>query len=765
VADDITIEDDKDFATVIGDEIRQAQNYDQTELSSKRAMATNYMRGDMPDLPARPNGSSQTSRDVADVVNWILPGIVRQFSEQMVAYEATQEGGEEGAEEASEYMNYSFFRENDGYKIIHHVTYDSLVQGNGLVGCYFDPPKIETKIFRDKLMEELAALVNDEGWKPLTQKSGKPRDVLMDDPATGEPVEVGVPTFTVKMSRETKRSKICDAVLKPENLLLNPGAVAIGERFTGYLHDDKTRSDLLEMAEQYGWDAGRIAQLPADTRAGANEVADARFRDRVVNDSSPLRSGDQIDLYECYIRADMDGDGIAELIQAWYAGNAGQGELLGWEEWEDDVPFSDVPCYPVPHRFDAEGIYDREGDIQRVKSVFIRNMIDNSYAVGLPMREVEEGSVLNPDILINPKFGGLIWKKRGTAPIVPHETPYIGDKLMMGLEYMDTLTAKRTGVSKTTMALDPEALQNQTAEASRNARDANYSQIELIARNQAELGWSVHFAKRYNLARKYLADEIRIPSKRGDKLPPDAMQQQGQTSKYRTITPAKWADDMAVTINVGLGTGSRDRDMAMLSVIKNGQMMMAQMLSANGMNAKAIEFIPKIRKTAVQEAEASGLKNPDSYYPDFTEEEVAAAIKQSQQPPGPPEAVLVEQERQKGAQALAQMNGQITLQTEQGKNQLAEQQARIQAEGEVVKNQAELQADLQTKEAERQNALIIAQQQGQIDLEKQSRELAFKTFELQTTTQLEREKMDNAVKVAAARPAPKPPGKGADAHG
>jgi len=32
--------------------------------------------------------------------------------------------------------------------------------------------------------------------------------------------------------------------------------------------------------------------------------------------------------------------------------------------------------------------------------------------------------------------------------------------------------------------------------------------------------------------------------------------------------------------------------------------------------AKAIEFIPKIRKTAVQEAEASGLKNPVAVFDD-----------------------------------------------------------------------------------------------------------------------------------------------------
>ncbi len=92
------------LSALIGNEIAQAQTFDQT----KRTLAIEYMRGEMNDVPARTNGSSQTSRDVADTIQGMLPMIVRVFaaSDQMVNYEATQPGGEQGAEEASELMNY-----------------------------------------------------------------------------------------------------------------------------------------------------------------------------------------------------------------------------------------------------------------------------------------------------------------------------------------------------------------------------------------------------------------------------------------------------------------------------------------------------------------------------------------------------------------------------------------------------------------------------------------------------------------------------------
>src|SRR6185369_9523283 len=139
----------------------------------------------------------------------------------------------------------------------------------------------------------------------------------------------------------------------------------------------------------------------------------------------------------------------------------------------------------------------------------------------------------------------------------------------------------------------------------------------------------------------------------------------------------KWSDDMACTINVGLGTGSRDRDMSMLNLILNGQVGMAERLGnipSPTAKKKAAEFIAKIRKTSVEMAESSGLKNPDDYYPPISEEEVQAIEQEMVQASSQPDpAIALEQMKQQGAQALAQVKGQTTLQVEQGKAAVAQQ--------------------------------------------------------------------------------------------
>jgi hypothetical protein len=734
-----------DLSAIIADELRQAQTFDQ----SKRALALEYMRGEMRDLPARVNGSSQTDRTLASTLAWILPQTVRTFmaSKQMVEFEATKEGGEQAADEASEYTNYSFFRENDGYRILYNATHDGLLMGNGAVCSYWCPEESKTKLFRNKTEEEIALLMQEEGWQGagIAPKSGTPRYV--EDPMTGE--TVGIPTFTVKLQKITERGQIRDMTLKPENLLLNLTATTIeGARLAAYLHDDKTRSDLMAMADEYGWDTEVIKNLPSYTAQSSNEVSISRQRlDQVSNDSAPTKSGDLIDLYECYIRVDKDGDGEAELLQVWYAGNAGQGSVLSDEEWEDDVPFTDIPCYPVPHQWQADGLYDRLADIQRVKTVLLRQGLDNTYASGMPMREVEEGSVLNPDILVNPKFNGLIWKKRGSAPIERHEVPYTADKSFTAMQMMDEETTKRTGVGRGTMALDPDILQNQTATASDNQKDAQVTQSELIARNMAEMGWTRWANKRRNLTKKYVKGSVAIPSKKGDPQP----QEDGSVkpSAYRTIQPEAWGDDMACMINVGLGTGSRDRDLKMLGNVLQSQLMLADRFMAAGATADAIDMLPKIIATMTKMAESAGLRNPEDYYPEYTDEKVAQLKELAAQPKPDP------------ALALEEAKGKVTMQVEEGKNQLAMQkmqvdaqvsqrEAELKAQGEVAKNTAELEADLQTQAAERENALVLEQQRANLELEKQARELAFRQWETEFNANLKREEMAHASTIADA---------------
>ena len=708
---------------LIGRELRNSLTYDQTQISTKRAVTLEYVRGIMPDLPGRPNGSQQTSRDISDVMSWMLPGIMRTMtaSDQMVRYEQVKDENPAWAEQATAYMNWSFFYDNDGYRNLYNGTYDSLAMGNGVIRCDFEPEQTRTERLKGQTLPDVVGIVQQEQdgeLRLLSQAEGEPKEVEIDGP-DGKPVTVKMPTFDIKVEHILSKGRICDETCKPENLLINAAATTLEDaRFVAYLHDDWTRSDLLEM----GFDKDMVEGLAPGPNFARNQVELARRFELTTNWQSPVRSGDRISTYECYVKYDFDGDGIAEMGHVWYAGEIGAGTVLGWDYWDDEVPFTDIPCYPLPHRWDAESVADRMMDIrQRVNTVLTRALLDSTYASNVPQRAVTvEGSVLNPDALVNPRFGSTIWIKEGHdgrrchSPARDERTR--ATRPIAAMRFMGDMITKRTGISRQTMALDPDALTNQTATAARDLRDAGYSQVELIARNPSRTrldeAWpqAPETGDQAQDAGAHQAPSVPGAATATRDLPSDS-------PKFQQIDASQWDENMAVSINTGLGTGSRDRDMAMLKVMMDGQVGMAQQLAATGLptaKVKALQFLPKILNSAVLLAESAGIKNPTEHYPDITDADVQQMVKEAQQmaQQGSPEQGLIQMKMQGEQQAnqSAQQLAAIKLQSEQQASQASIQIAQVKSQAEVQKSQY----DLQVKQLAVQEASQTLQYQDQI---------------------------------------------------
>lgn len=738
--------DETDLAALINHEIRTALTYDESEIAGKRTRALEYLRGEMVDTPSRPNGSTVTSRDLADTISWMLPGIMRVFmsSDRMAEYEPVIPDGsdqriaaqaEEHANQASDYVSYVFFKDNPGYRIVYNATHDSLLSGDGVVKFWWDDtPTTEVSVHERLTVEQVAQLTDSEGVKVLAQEKNEEPD-LVTDPETG--AQVPVETYNCKIERTLTRGRLRIDSLEPENFLIDDAATTVElARFTAHRDPYCTRSDLIEM----GFDRQMVEDLSADSTISDRTESQSRRESATLTDNSMMRSTQRIDLYECYLKVDVDNDGVAETIQVYYAGDAGAGTILDWQVWEDEVPFATIPCYPQPHRFDSESVADRTMDIQKIKTILQRQALDNLYASNLPQKEVEQGSVLNPDILVSPKFGGIIWKKPGSNPVIPHVIPFVADKVFAATEYFDRIIEKRTGVSRTMMALDPEALQNQTATANQNARDASYSQVELVARNMAELGWRRVFRQILKLIVKH-QDRPRIIRLRG---------------KFVEMDPRHWNANMDVTVNTGLGTGSRDRDMAMLRTVLGDQVMITDRLAAAGFHREALEMLPRIRNTEIKIAESAGLRNPDAFWPDIDAGQIEGMAKQLQdrakQPP--PEVQIEQMKAQSQMQiegAKAQAQGQIEQMRIQSEAQLNQQKLEIdrqtevmKAQGNQVKEAAQLDGDLQSKAAERDNALMIEQQRIGFEREKMNVEVMLRREEMAMKYALEEKKLEES---------------------
>lgn len=679
---------DSELKAIIANELRAAITYAESELASDRARAIEYYRGEMNDVASLPGRSSFTSRDVSDTIGWMLPGIIRVFSasDRMGVYEPERPGDEAFCEQATDYANFIFWRDNDGYRILWDATHDSLLHGNGIVKHYWDDQgECEYSEHTGLTDEQIAILVaqGGEDVEIVGQRQGKPQTVMVDDGQGGQ-AEQQIITFDVKLKRVRTYGRVRVECIAPEDFVLDADAVRTEEaRFVAHRRQ-VTRSDLIEM----GFERDLVEGLPTENLSSvAVEEKIARdesygFALDTAHDSMQI-----VELFECYIRIDADDDGIAETVRAYYAGANGAGELLDWEVWEDDLPFTDIPCTPIPHRWEAGSVFDETEDLQRVKTVLTRQILDNLYASNMPMLAIKAEAVTNPEALAAPQFGQTIEidKKFALADAIqPLAVPFVADKALNAVQYFDMVREMRTGVSRSTMALDPEALTNQTATAVQAQKDAAYSQVELIARNQAELGWRKVFKALLRLIVKH-QDRPRMIRLRDE---------------WVEMDPRHWNAEMDVQINVGLGTGSRERDMAMLGQILMIQREMVAGLVQTGMPDMALRMSPKLVESARKITEAAGIRHPDQFWPDLDENEIEQIIQQKAQQGQQPDPKMIEAQARteiEKAKLQADMQAQqakfqFEIQLKQAELQMEREreQMRLAAEAEARKIDAEL---------------------------------------------------------------------------
>lgn len=637
---------EQQLEAIIATQIELAKDHDKSERESSRTKALDYYLGNMDKyVPPEPNRSKVVSRDVADTVGWMLPGIMRVFTASDRMAEAEPVGSEDAefARQATSGLNHVFWKDNKGYEVVYAATWDALVMKNGIVKTYWDDTPVYTTAFHTGMSEDqVALLLQGDDVEVLAKTEDK--ETILDE--GGQPIEVK--SFDLKVRRKTAEGKFVVEAIPPEDFLIDQDAICTDEAaFTAHWQK-VTRSKLVSM----GYDRKEVAAIP---EAGRTETKESIARDLDTDGEATDTSMELVDYFECFIRVDVDGDGEAELVRACYAGGK-TGKMLDWEVWEDESPFDDIPCEPIPHRWDARSIADETMDVQDIKTVLTRQALNNIYATNNPQRFVT-GAVENPEELNNPSFGGVVYGKAGTM-IVPLEVPFVANHAFEAIAYQDEVVQRRTGVGKTSMALDPEALQNQTATASQAQRDASYSQVELVARNMAEWGWRKVFRKLLKLMIKH-QDQPRNIMVAG---------------KEQVIDPRYWNADMDVTINVGLGTGSRDRDLSMLNNVLGQQIMLTDRLAAGGFPDKALEMLPFIHSTLTKSAESAGLKNPEAFFPEVSEEDIQAGKQRLQEMSAKPDPkVEADMAKAQADQQLQQMKMQSDQQQAQAKMQLEAQ--------------------------------------------------------------------------------------------
>src|SRR3990167_2750112 len=111
------------------------------ELSKQRAKALDFYYGRAVDELVRIEGrSSVVSTDVADTIEWIMPSLIRVFAagDEVCKFEPHGPEDEQAAKQATEYVNWIFSRDNEGFLILYTAFKDALLQKNGIMKVWWE---------------------------------------------------------------------------------------------------------------------------------------------------------------------------------------------------------------------------------------------------------------------------------------------------------------------------------------------------------------------------------------------------------------------------------------------------------------------------------------------------------------------------------------------------------------------------------------------------------------------------------------------------
>ena len=663
--------DNNTLKGILEAEIDNSLGFIETETTDERRKALQYYNRE-PYGNEVEGRSSIVTGEVAEVVDGALPQLLRVFtqSDEMVRFEPKGAGDEEKAKQATEYVNWVLNHDNSGVILFHNWFKDALLQKNGIVKVYWDEQTDVTKEkYQDLNEEELTMLLADPEVEVVSQDMEEVAPASID-PMTGMPIPP-VFSYSVKMKRTKKTGKVIVENVAPEEFLISKRARTINDAPFVAHRKLTTRSELVAM----GFNKKKVDNLPSYSDLTYSEERIARFdRGEMPDEQASLdHTMQDVEVMECYLKVDMDGDGIAELRKIVYAGS----EILDNEE-VDFVPFCSICPIPMPHKFFGHSLADRATDLQLIKSTVTRQILDNMYMTNSPRMGVVEGQV-NLDDLLTVTANGIVRMKNPQA-IVPLTVPPTAAQSFPLLDYLDQVQAKRTGVSDAQQGINPDILQNTTATAVAAMQSAAAGKIEMIARVFAETGVKDLFEKILQLLCKY-QDKSRVIRLRG---------------KYVSIDPREWVNGFDISINVGLGTGNRQEQMTMISMVLAKQ---EEILKTIGVNNPLVD-LGQYRNTLGRFIESAGFKDSSEFFKEISPEQLQqiAQPQQEQTPVDPAVQAYM-------AQAQAQM--QINEAKAQQEMQLAQQKAQSDIELQMAKAQAEIQlkrekatADLELKTAE-----------------------------------------------------------------
>ncbi len=637
---------DDEIESIAASAIEDAVDFVEAEITPDRIKAQDYFDGKT-ELGFEEGRSRVVATKVRDNIRAIKPSLMRVFMNTDKPVEFVPTGPEDiaAAEQATQYMHYKF-NESNGFKILSDVFQDALVKKIGVVKVYYeDYSDTEVFTYNDLTDDEFALIAQDDNVQVLEHS----RETVMMADEFG--VQVEQSNHSLKIARVQPKGKLCVESVPPEEFFVDRNARAIDDAYCVAHRREMRVKDLMGMGYEFDDVIDEAGTGESDTLLEEEDFARRGYYNDSTDDNVNDPAMRPILVTEAYMHIDVYGNGYPLLHRVLCIG--GGYKMLDYMPC-DEVPFAIFEVDPEPHSFFGRSQADLILNDQDVCTSMIRGILDNVALTNNPRQQVIE-DLVNMDDVLNNEVGAIVRVKQAGA-IQDLAIPFIAGTTLPALQYLDEQVDAKTGVSRASMGLNPDALQNTTATAVAATMQAAAGQVEVIARNLAEGGLKRMYALMLQEVVKNTPRE-------------EIMRLGGQ---FVPIDPRAWNTSMDLSVNVGLGTGKEDQKMALLQQALQFQMQIMQGYGPQN----GLVTLTQIRNTLADMLALAGIRNADRHFTPMNAETEQLLLQRAQQ-------AQQAQAQQQGDPA--QMQAQAILQAEQLKAQAKAQtdMARLQQDGQI----------------------------------------------------------------------------------
>lgn len=681
---------DSEVIAILNSQIDNAQGSDLSSVETQQANALDYYYGDKSIIDTEDGESSIITREVLESVEREIGRQLKVFTsgDKTIQFDPESAEDEEQAEQETDFINYVFNKENNGFKITHDWIKSALLEKNSYVKVWInEEEEFEVETYSNLNDAELEYVMAQEGAEGIEHDANEVQDEI-----TGEFVTL----HDIKIRTKSTKKQVKIVVIPNEEIGVARSHYELSVKDAPFVYHKPTNMTVSDLIEA-GFNKDIVTMLPSRTdneNTLTNSRASDADNDRDFNEEAD-DSMREVEVYECYIRMDYDGDGVAELRKITISGN----EVLENEEC-DFIPIAVISPLPMPHKHIGLSYADLVMPLQDVKTVLMQQMLTNLYLTNSPEREVVDGQV-NIDDLLTSKSGSL---KRVKQPGMIRDlvVPFTAGQSMPMLDIVDGMIESRVG---RTQPLDPNVLAQSTAGAFAMGTEQDNQLSEKLARIFAETGYRDMFLMIHELVIKHY-DKASTVKLRG---------------KYVEINPTEWKKRYNMSIVVGLGTGNKDKEIGQLAQVITDQ-------KEHLLNGSPLVTLQNAYNAYNDLIDVSGLKDASKYYtdPSSPEAQQAAAAAAQEPPPEDPNMIMI-----KANKAIEDQKAQLTKQKQDSEAFFKKQEQDLKArELNVREIEAGIKSEIEVAK--------IEQKQYEIDLK------------AETTMALEQLKMGATIEQALA---------------